>query len=107
MSLGGAALVAGGVFGGIAFHDTSLAKTQCQGNQCPGDTANLISRSKMWGNLSTGFLVGGGIVAATGIGLFIAAPGGGKSDEAPKASVARVSPWAGPGSAGLVAVGSF
>lgn len=95
-SIGGAALVVGGVFGGLAFSATSSAKAQCKGNLCPASAESDISRSKLYGNVSTGMLIGGGAVAVTGIVLAIVAPGGKKSDEAPKsARVMRVVPWMG------------
>ncbi|APR83630.1 Hypothetical protein A7982_08979 [Minicystis rosea] len=104
-SVGGAALVAGGVFGGLAFAATSDAKKGCTNNLCPNtaDHRDKISKAKLFGNLSTGMLIGGGVVAAAGIVLTIVAPGGSKKDEAPKA--ARVMPWIGADQIGLA--GSF
>lgn len=102
-SVGGAALIAGGVFGGLAFSATSKAKSQCNGNQCPPSAADDINRSKLFGNVSTGLLIGGGAVAVTGIVLAIVAPGSKKSDEAPKS--ARITPWVGADQVGVT--GSF
>jgi hypothetical protein len=98
-SIGGAALVVGAVFGGLAFSATSAAKKQCNGNLCPASAESDISRSKLFGNVSTGMLIGGGAVAVTGIVLTIVAPGGKKSDEAPKS--ARVVPWVGADQVGV------
>jgi hypothetical protein len=74
---------------------------------CPLSAVYDIANSIRYGNASTGLFVAGGIVSATGIVLIIVAPGGGSSkpDEAPK--TARISPWVGPGVAGLGAVGRF
>jgi hypothetical protein len=104
-AIGGAALAAGGVFGGLAFSATSTAKAQCSGLICPPTAQNDIARAKLFGNVSTGMFIGGGAVAVTGIVLLAVAPGGGKSDDAAKS--ARVMPWFGPGGAGLGATGSF
>ncbi len=106
-SIGAAGVLVGGVFGGLAFKATSTAKAQCQGDVCPASAGPDVSRSKTYGNVATGMLIAGGAVAVTGIVLIIAAPGGGKADDAPKAASARVSPWFGPGGAGIGATGSF
>jgi hypothetical protein len=107
-AIGGAGLVVGGVFGGLAFKATSDAKAQCNGNQCPQSAADDISRSKLYGNVSTAAFIAGGAIAATGIVLLIVAPGGGSSsDEKPKEQSARVAPWMGPGGAGVVVSGAF
>jgi hypothetical protein len=98
-SIGGAALIVGGVFGGLAFSATSAAKKQCNGNVCMPSAESDISRSKLFGNVSTGMLIGGGAVAAAGIVLTILAPGGKKSDEGAKS--ARVVPWVGADQVGV------
>ncbi|MFT3773557.1 MAG: carboxypeptidase-like regulatory domain-containing protein [Minicystis sp.] len=102
-SVGGAALVVGGVFGGLAFSATSDAKKGCVNNLCPNTQAqrDRISKAKLFGNVSTGMLIAGGAVAATGVVLTILAPGGGssKKDDAPKS--ARVIPWVGADQVGV------
>ena len=61
---------------------------------CPAAAESDISRSKLYGNVSTGMLIGGGAVAVTGIVLAIVAPGGKKkSDEGAKSG--WVVPWVG------------
>ena len=101
-SVGGAALVLGGVFGGLAFSATSSAKALCNGNVCPPAAAGDISSSRTFGNVSTGMFIAGGVIAAAGVVLIIVAPGGGKKDEARKAARGvRVVPWLGAGEAGL------
>jgi len=109
-TIGGVGLAVGGIFGALAFSATSSAKSQCTGNTCPPSAADDISRSKTFGNVSTGLFIGGGAVAVTGIILLIAAPGGGggKSDDArPSAGLTGVAPWAAAGSAGVGATGRF
>jgi hypothetical protein len=106
-SVGGAGLLLGAVFGGLAFQATSTAKAHCKGDLCPPSAASDVSRSKTFGNVSTGMFVAGGAIAVTGIALIIVAPGGGKPEEAPRAAGARLSPWLGPGVTGLGATGTF
>jgi hypothetical protein len=101
-TLGGVGLLVGGIFGGLAFTATASAKAQCTGNVCPQVATDDIARSKTYGNVSTAAFIAGGAVALTGIVLIVAAPGG-KSDDASRS--ARVSPWIGPGGAGVS--GSF
>ena len=108
-AIGGAGLLAGGIFGALAFTATNNAKSQCVNNVCPASAQSDISSSKTYGNVSTGAFIGGGAVALTGIVLLIVAPGGGAgSDDAKSASGApRFTPWVGPGGAGIGAVGRF
>ncbi len=109
-TIGGVGLAVGGIFGALAFSASSSAKSQCTGNACPPSAADDISRSKTFGNVSTGLFIGGGAVAVTGIILLIAAPGGGggKSDDArPSAGLTGLAPWVSAGSAGVGAAGRF
>lgn len=87
LGVGGAGLIVGGVFGGLAFSAASTAKAQCKGNLCPAAAQSDIDRSRLHGNVSTGLFIGGGVVAAVGIVLTIVAPGG-KKAEPQKDSVA-------------------
>ena len=104
--LGGAGLVAGGVFGGLAFAKTSAARSTCSGDVCPPSSADAIATSKTYGNVSTGALIGGGALALTGIILLIVPPHGSASpDDSGKG--AAVAPSIGPGVAGLGATGRF
>jgi hypothetical protein len=105
-SVGAAGLLVGGIFGGLAFQATSSAKALCKDDICPGSASGAVSRATTFGNVATGMLVAGGAVAVTGVVLILVAPGG-KPDEAPKSASARVSPWVGPGGAGLAAAGTF
>ncbi len=70
----------GGVGVGAAF--TVLAKNKladsntagCVGNTCPvGPAFDARSEAYRDGNIATGAWIGGGVVAATGVGLLIAA----------------------------------
>lgn len=98
-SVGGAALVTGGIFGGLALSATSKAKSQCSGNDCPLTAKSDIDRSKLFGNVSTGLIISGGAVAAAGVVLAIMAPFGKKADDAPKSG--RIVPWVGADQVGV------
>jgi hypothetical protein len=109
-TLGGAGLVVGGIFGGLALSKSDAARSQCNGDVCSPASAGAIATSKTFGNVSTGAFIAGGALAVTGIVLLIVPPGGGnKSDDAGESALAvpRVSPWIGPGAAGLGATGRF
>ncbi len=107
LGVGGAALIVGGVFGGLAFAAASDAKALCKDNKCPSSAAADIDRSKLYGNVSTGMLVAGGAIATAGIVLIILRPFG-KPDPAKAASNRPlVTPWIAPGYAGLGTVGVF
>jgi hypothetical protein len=103
LSVGGAGLAVGAVFGGLAFGAASSAKSLCSGTSCPPSAQSEIDRSKAMGNVSTGLFIGGGVVAAVGVVLTILAPGGrAKADEAPKDKPsASLQPFVGPGTMGL------
>jgi hypothetical protein len=99
LSIGGAGLAAGGVLGALAFSATGAARAQCAGDACPPGAANDLSRSKLYGDASTGAFIAGGALAIAGLVLVIVAPGA----AAPKdeAASARVAPWIGAGQAGI------
>lgn len=75
IGVGAAGLVAGAIFGAFAFSTWSDAHAQCPNALCSSqDGIDASDRAHLWGNLSTGFFVAGGILAATGIVLFVTAP---------------------------------
>jgi hypothetical protein len=108
-AFGGAGLVVGGIFGALAFGKTSAAKSTCNGDVCPPAASATIATSKTYGDVSTAAFIAGGALVATGVVLLISPPGaGGTSDDADKsAAVPRVSPWVGPGVAGVGVIGRF
>lgn len=98
---GGAALVAGGVFGVMARSRWSDAKDVCGGTRCSTqadlDRANeLGDQARTRATLSTAFIAGGAALAAVGVYLWITAPAG-----------ARVAPTVGEGGAGVAVSGAF
>jgi hypothetical protein len=106
------ALVTGGVgvvglgvgtaFGLVAMSKQSSAN--CPKNVCPSDpAAQTIRDAESAGTISTIAFVAGGVLAATGVVLFVVAP------KAPSTSAAslRVTPSVGPGTMGLGLGGTF
>nr|HEX4312710.1 hypothetical protein [Kofleriaceae bacterium] len=72
MVVGGAALVAGGVFGLEARSNNNDAQTLCPSSTCasPGDKQrgdDLISSARTDATLSTGFVIGGAVIAVVGV----------------------------------------
>jgi hypothetical protein len=104
MGVGGAAIATGVVFGVIASGKWSDAKAVCGGTICPTqmqvDQANaLVSDARSAGNLSTGFVVAGGVLATAGLLLWVTAP----TDE----HALQVTPTPTPSSTGLALSGRF
>jgi hypothetical protein len=81
-AIGGAALVAGIAVGGKALADTNELDDRCPDRVCDGasERAGKIGR---YADAATALLVIGGVVAALGISLVIAAP----SDDRPEVSI--------------------
>jgi hypothetical protein len=101
---GGAAIIVGAVFGGLAFGQKSAASGQCTpSNQCTPQGLSDISALKTDEATST-VAIGVGIVAA-GAGLFFVLTSK-KHEEAPAPS-ARITPLVGPGQGGLALTGRF
>lgn len=73
---GAGAVALGGVFGAIAMGKKSSAEDAgCKDRVCPdGNAANLREDAKSAGTVSTIFFVGGGVLAAGGVALFLVAP---------------------------------
>ncbi len=76
---GGAVIAAGAVFGVLANGKWSDAKAVCGGTTCPTqpqvDMAEaLVNDARSDGNISTGLVVGGAVIAGIGIALWLTAP---------------------------------
>lgn len=75
LGVGAAGLVAGAIFGAFAFSTWADVRDACPGGRCSSqDGIDASDRAHLWGNLSTGFFVAGGVLAATGFVLFVTAP---------------------------------
>jgi len=102
---GGGALLAGGlVLGKLASDRWNAARSVCGSSlDCatPGDLARAqayTDQARLRGNLSTGMIVAGAAVAATGVYLWLRAP-------SPAAQSARLIPYAAPTGAGIALEG--
>lgn len=105
ISAGGAVVVVGAVFGGLAFSAAAAAKDNCKGTNCSPKAQDDIDTSKTFGNVSTAMFVIGGAAVAAGVVLLIIQPGGGSKKPEPAKAGLTVTPWIGLGQAG--AVGTF
>ena len=105
-SLGGAALVAGGVTGFLAFQKTDEVKDLCGGAQCPEKYAGEVDAALSLGTASTVLFAMGGLGAATGLILtFTVGVDGGEGESKEneeKAAQVRVRPFVGPATAGVI-----
>ena len=76
-AVGGAAAIAGGVFGGVALANSESARAECSGSVCPESARAGIADAQTLANVADGLLWGGLAVAATGVVLmFVLADGG-------------------------------
>ncbi|MBX3155000.1 MAG: tetratricopeptide repeat protein [Deltaproteobacteria bacterium] len=105
LAAGGAALVAGGVFGLTTASHWDKAQELCGGDvdRCPPNQVAAaqaeVDKARSAGTISTALFVAGGVVAATGIVLVITAP------KARRERAVAVTPVLGPDGAGFVLTG--
>ena len=93
LAVGGAALLVGAVSGLVASADKSDLASLCTDKQCGREYHDELSTAKVWGNVSTGMFIAGGVLAAGGlVVLFL---------HASKPRHARIAPTIGLGSVGL------
>lgn len=108
LGLGGAALVVGGVMGGLALGKHGDLTDACdEASICPASEQGTLDDFRTFGNASTGLIVAGGVLAAVGVTLLVVGLGD-EGDEGPdSARVLRLTPLAAPGFAGLSVQGTF
>ncbi len=100
--VGGAALAAGGVLGGLAFMQTSDVETLCGGTSCPSQYAGEVALAQDYGTASTVLFAVGGLGVAAGLILtFTVGMDGDAADEGEKKEGLRVRPFVTPSGAGL------
>lgn len=92
--VGGAGLALGAIFGAMAMSDKSAAEAYCKGNRCSPRAQPSIDSSLVNGNVSTAAFIVGGAGVCLGTVLWFTV--GSK-----KTAQARLTPWIGPGEAGL------
>ena len=99
--VGVVALGVGGVFLGQAVSLNGQSNSGCVGSLCNATAGDQRRSAYDDGNVATGLLIGGGVVAAAGLAMWIFAP------HTRATTGVRVVPVAGAKSAGLVMGGSF
>lgn len=98
-AIGGAALVAGGVMGGLAFDQTGKVKELCGGLHCPPELASEVQLAQDYGTASTILLPIGGLGVAAGLILtFTVGMDSGEDEAKPKAGI---TPYVGFGDVGV------
>jgi hypothetical protein len=96
-AVGGAALAAGAITGLMSIQKTSTVKAACNGNECPTSSASDLDSARSAATISTIAFVTGGVGLAVGVSALLI---GDKPSTEPT-TTAKVTPWIGPGSAGL------
>jgi hypothetical protein len=107
LGVGGAALIGGVVTGLMAKGKEDDATSQCDGKVCPTAAEKDFDSASSLAGVSTVLYIGGGVLAAAGLGLVVF---GGGSNEAPAAAQAprlELSPYVGKNGAGFFATGAF
>lgn len=106
--VGGASLVVGAIFGGLAYDLTSQLAAVCKGGVCPSKYLPVLETTLAYGNTSTATIVIGSVGVATGIVLAVtvgrgsAAPA--KDEKKTSAFIAPYFTW-GDGPTGVKGVG--
>ncbi|MDI1444139.1 hypothetical protein [Polyangium sp. 6x1] len=104
MGVGGAALLAGSVLGGLAVAEKREVDAACDENfACGAKGMETVERFWALGNASTATFIVGGVVLATGVTLFVLAP----KASAENVGAVRVRGLAGPGAGYLGVEGAF
>jgi hypothetical protein len=95
--VGGAGLLVGGIAGGIALSKHDSLSQACPDAHCPSSYGSEVDRYRTVRTVSTGGFVVGVVGAGAGLTLILTSLARNASQ-----SNARISPWIGVGSAGLV-----
>ena len=74
IGVGGAALVAGGVLGIVSLGKTHSLEDRCPNDTCPPSVYGDVDSARTYVRATDILLIGGGVVAAAGIGWFIFQP---------------------------------
>jgi hypothetical protein len=100
LSVGVAGIAVGSIFGGLALGTKSKLDGACSNKSCPATSQNDIDSlsTQAWvSNIGLGVGIVGAVI---GIVMIASSHGGGPEKQA-TAARARLSPWVGPGTAGL------
>ena len=71
---GGLGLVVGGIFGILAHNEADALREKCPTQPCSQDLQSTRDTALTYAHVSTGMFVVGGVLAATGATILIAAP---------------------------------
>jgi hypothetical protein len=93
--VGGPALLVGAIAGGISLSNTSSIKSACSGDVCPSGERGAISSATTIANVSNvGFALGAAGLVVGIVGVLL-------RPKTPETDAVIVSPFVGPGLAGL------
>ncbi len=104
LAVGGAAVVAGAVTGGLAMAKRGSIDG-CEGNRCPPSARASVGEYNDLRTISSVCFIGGGVLAATGLVLVFTAPKSAKPAAAKSEPSLRLAPFVGVGTAGLLLEG--
>lgn len=96
LAAGGAGLAVGATTGILALVRKSDVDDACTGSRCPASAQRDIDAFRTLRTVSTVAYAGGALAAGVGVVLLLTAP-----DPPRRADSARITPWVGPGSAGV------
>lgn len=94
-AVGGASLVVGAIFGGLAYDLTSQLAQVCKKNVCPSSYLPVLETTLAYGNTSTATIVIGGVGVALGVVLAVTVGRGSAAPDAKdeKKEAAFVAPY--------------
>ena len=108
LGVGGAALIGGVVTGIMAKGKEDDATSRCVDKVCPSSAEKDFDSASSLAGISTALYIGGGVLAAAGVGLVVFGGGGKESPPAAaRAPKLELSPYLGPTGAGVFASGAF
>jgi hypothetical protein len=100
IGVGAAGIVAGAVTGGLAMAGRDSIDG-CEGTRCPVSERDEVGTYNDLRTISSVCFIGGGVLAATGIVLVIAAPKSAGPSAARRGPSLSVAPWVGAGTLGV------
>ncbi len=110
-AVGLAGLGVGAVFGGLALHDWSDSKSECDSAHCPNGSYTLAvsdhDRAVTASTIATVGFIAGGVLLATGVAIWLTSPSSTDAESSAGVTSARLSPVVAPGLAGFSMTGRF
>jgi hypothetical protein len=102
--VGGAALIGGVVTALMKKKTEDDARKQCVGDVCAEAAQAKFDKAEKFATMTNILLIGGGVLAATGVTLIVV---GGSQSSSPSSARLSLSPAVGLGEAGVIAQGAF